>query len=210
LAILNRFHELKRSERDPLGEENIEEALDALQMGLDLLGLIPVIGEPFDAASGIISAARGDVLGASLSFAAMVTVVGGAAGAAKLLRNTSNAIEPVEDATKATQELVEQVRQLDGAADTVVEGAFDKALRDIDTAIDTGHITESQAVDALQLANKEISEAEARGIISRAREVGDRRPAGWHDVPGRVAAHDVGVQLGRAYAKTRLGLKETN
>jgi RHS repeat-associated protein len=58
-------------------------ALDAVQAGLDLFGLVPGVGEVFDGLNGLISLGRGDYTGAGLSFAAMVPVGGQAATAAK-------------------------------------------------------------------------------------------------------------------------------
>ena len=67
---------------DPFGLDK-NGLLDALQLGLDLLGLIPGAGEPFDLINAGISAARGDYLGAGLSLAAMVPIAGMAATAGK-------------------------------------------------------------------------------------------------------------------------------
>jgi hypothetical protein len=58
-------------------------ALDAVQAGLDLFGLVPGAGEVFDGLNGLISLGRGDYTGAGLSFAAMWPVGGQAATAAK-------------------------------------------------------------------------------------------------------------------------------
>lgn len=67
---------------DPLGLDK-NGLLDALQLGLDLLGLIPGAGEPFDLLNAGVSAARGDYVGAGLSMAAMVPIAGMAATAGK-------------------------------------------------------------------------------------------------------------------------------
>ena len=57
--------------------------LDGFQFVLDVAGLIPVYGEIADGLNGVIYYARGDKLNASLSFAAMVPVVGSGSTAAK-------------------------------------------------------------------------------------------------------------------------------
>ena len=67
---------------DPFGLDK-NGLLDALQLGLDLLGLIPGAGEPFDLLNAGVSAARGDYVGAGLSLAAMVPIAGMAATAGK-------------------------------------------------------------------------------------------------------------------------------
>jgi len=56
-----------------------------VQTALDVAGMIPVIGEPFDAANAGISAVRGDYLSAGLSIAAMIPGAGTEVTAAKLI-----------------------------------------------------------------------------------------------------------------------------
>ena len=75
-----------------------------LQLGLDLLGLIPGVGEPFDLINAGISAGRGDYIGAGLSMAAMVPVVGMAATAGKGARRAvviGESMSRVKDAARA-------------------------------------------------------------------------------------------------------------
>ena len=59
-----------------------EALLDMIHFGLDVLGLVPVGGEVFDAINGIIYTVQGDGVNATLSFAGMVPIAGwGATGA---------------------------------------------------------------------------------------------------------------------------------
>jgi hypothetical protein len=62
--------------------------LDALQMLLDVVGLIPGLGAPADILNAIISGARGDWLGAALSLFGAVPVAGEAATAGKIAKNS--------------------------------------------------------------------------------------------------------------------------
>ncbi len=62
-------------------EWTVEGALDGIQLALDVAGFVPIIGDALDGVNGVISLARGDKVGAALSFAAMVPVVGSAVGA---------------------------------------------------------------------------------------------------------------------------------
>ncbi|MBN1367678.1 MAG: hypothetical protein JW967_07110, partial [Dehalococcoidales bacterium] len=48
----------------------------AIQTVLDIAGMVPVIGEVCDVASGVISAVRGDAVGAALSFASCIPIAG--------------------------------------------------------------------------------------------------------------------------------------
>jgi len=64
-----------------LAEERIDEALiDWFQTGLDIVGLIPGIGEFADATNALISLARGNTLDALLSVISFVPVYGDAVG----------------------------------------------------------------------------------------------------------------------------------
>ncbi|MGH1358704.1 MAG: hypothetical protein ACRBC3_08065 [Burkholderiaceae bacterium] len=51
---------------------------------MDVLGMVPVVGEAFDLANGVVYAARGDKLNAAISFAALVPVGGQAATGSRL------------------------------------------------------------------------------------------------------------------------------
>jgi RHS repeat-associated protein len=60
----------------------LDASLDYVQGGLDVVGLIPILGEIADGVNGLISLFRGDLAGAGLSFAAMIPFAGwGATGA---------------------------------------------------------------------------------------------------------------------------------
>jgi hypothetical protein len=60
--------------------------LDVVQVGLDVVGLVPGLGEIADGINGCISLARGDYVGAALSFAAMIPFAGMAATAGKFVK----------------------------------------------------------------------------------------------------------------------------
>jgi RHS repeat-associated protein len=80
----------------------VKENVDSIQTGLDVLGMIPVVGEAFDAVNGAIYAARGDALNAGLSFAACIPVVGTAATGIKL---GAKAIDKGLDVIKAVDKV---------------------------------------------------------------------------------------------------------
>ena len=69
-------------------EEGItgEQVLDGIQLGLDVVGLIPVVGEAADIISAGISLARGDYVGAGLSLLSAIPFVGYAGSAGKAAR----------------------------------------------------------------------------------------------------------------------------
>ena len=61
----------------------MEANVDALQIGLDIIGLIPSFGEVADLANGVIYTIRGDGVNATLSFAATLPIGGWAATGTK-------------------------------------------------------------------------------------------------------------------------------
>lgn len=99
-------------------EEGItgEQILDGIQLGLDVVGLIPVVGEVADIASGVISLFRGDYVGAGLSLLSAIPFVGYAGTAGKAARYGTKMAEASgkvgkEIVEKATQEAGERARR---------------------------------------------------------------------------------------------------
>jgi hypothetical protein len=89
--------------------------LGTIQTLLDVAGMIPVVGEVFDVANGIIYAAQGDALNAALSFAACIPVAGNIATGAKLVGKT---VDVVPDIVKAVDNTPASL--LDGPRDAWV------------------------------------------------------------------------------------------
>ena len=86
-----------------------DKILDGVQVGLDVVGLIPVVGEIADGVNGSIYLARGDKLNAALSFAAMIPVVGSAATGAKYVNKGLKYGEEIADAGKSAKNLGDEV-----------------------------------------------------------------------------------------------------
>jgi len=81
--------------------------LDGVQLGLDVVGLIPGFGEIADLANAGISALRGDFVSAGLSLAAAIPFVGWGGTAAKGVRRGVKAVEAATQATtKAGKEVL--------------------------------------------------------------------------------------------------------
>ncbi|GFP78427.1 RHS repeat-associated core domain-containing protein [Clostridium fungisolvens] len=78
-----------------------EQILDGVQLGLDLAGFVPGVGDLLDGANGVISLARGNKSDAALSFAAMIPFAGSGATLAKLAKKGENAIEIIKTADNA-------------------------------------------------------------------------------------------------------------
>jgi hypothetical protein len=87
--------------------------LDTIQLGLDIVGLIPIFGEVADLANGIIYLARGDKVNAALSFAAMIPVVGMAATAGKVVNKGVNAAKGIiAGVQKTSKGLVDRATEI--------------------------------------------------------------------------------------------------
>ena len=82
--------------------------MDTLHTGLDVVGLIPMVGEVADATNALIYLAEGDHMNAGLSAMAMVPFVGMAATGVKAVRTGARASDAAAStaqvARKATQE----------------------------------------------------------------------------------------------------------
>jgi len=87
---------------------------DVVQGALDVVGCIPVIGEVADDANALISLGRGDYLGAALSAASMIPIVGDALGKGG---------KAVRYAAKYGDEVASLAKTAVKRADTVVDTA---------------------------------------------------------------------------------------
>lgn len=94
---LNEFDAEKNGGEPTNWDAYLEATLDATQMALDIVGLIPVAGEVADIISGTISLARGNYGDAALSFASAIPVIGTAMGAGKLAKKAGKILGKLED-----------------------------------------------------------------------------------------------------------------
>ncbi|CAI8844983.1 Novel toxin 15 [Pseudomonas sp. IT-P2] len=103
-------------------EEGIsgEQILDGIQLGLDVVGLIPVFGEIADLANAGVSAARGDYVGAGLSLLSAIPFVGYAGTAGKATRYGA---KMAETSGKAGKEIADRTAKEAAARKTKEEAA---------------------------------------------------------------------------------------
>lgn len=74
---------------------NRENFVDRLQTGLDIAGLVPLVGEPIDAINGLIYLSRGKHGDAALSFVAVVPVIGSAGTGTKLTKKVASSSDEI-------------------------------------------------------------------------------------------------------------------
>ena len=91
-------------------EQINEGPLDWLQGGLDVVGLIPGIGEAADGMNSVISLARGNPLEAMLSAISMIPLGGDAVG--KGGKVVLKVLNPAMDAIKASKPAVEIIKKI--------------------------------------------------------------------------------------------------
>lgn len=82
------------------GPTTWEKWADATQTALDIVGMIPAVGEVADCINGVISLARGNYADAALSFAAMIPFFGTAATGAKIIKK-AKALKKITKADEA-------------------------------------------------------------------------------------------------------------
>lgn len=82
------------------GPTTWEKWADATQAALDIVGMIPAVGEVADCINGVISLARGNYADAALSFAAMIPFFGTAATGAKIIKK-AKALKKITKADEA-------------------------------------------------------------------------------------------------------------
>ncbi|XZE19119.1 hypothetical protein SH449x_004429 [Pirellulaceae bacterium SH449] len=86
-----------------ISNTSASDVLDGIQLALDVVGLIPGVGEVADGVNAAISLARGDYLGAGLSLLSMIPVVGDALGkGGKLTRAAIKKSDELMEAGKST------------------------------------------------------------------------------------------------------------
>ena len=102
---------------DPYGD--CDWCLDALQVGLDVAGLVPLVGNVADLTNAGISFARGDNVGGALSLAAAVPGAGLVVGVGKTARTTLKIADKVNDVAKAADKLNDASKATNKATDVV-------------------------------------------------------------------------------------------
>ncbi len=125
--------------------------MEAVHLGLDVLGFIPVVGEVANGLNAVIYLAEGDWTNAALSAVALVPIAGDAALAARMGARGLRLAEEGAQALRAVDEGAQALRAVD-------EGA--QALR----AVDEG----AQALRAVDSSGQAIRAGEEGGAAVRA------------------------------------------
>lgn len=143
---------------------------DAIHVGLDVVGLIPVVGEVADGANALIYLAEGDKVNAALSAASMLPVGGQAATAAKWGKKGVDAAQTAKTAGKAGAEAaVKSARETAGqAAKETAEAAAEKGAKSADNAGSGGHVKKSP---------EELAEAKKEQVKKNKRDGAKREQA---------------------------------
>ena len=176
-----------------------EGALDYIQTGLDLGGLIPGLGEALDAVNAVISLARGNPLEAVLSAISMVPAAGDAVGKGGkvILKVFGPAMDMIKGGGKVADIIKkvgpDKVKKISGVIDTVKNFAAKHG----DTIQDIFKSVKAKDLDKLEdLAGFKVPEI-AKGKVNQALEkVADKLPeADLQSVFSFLAKIDVGDKL---------------
>ncbi|MDF2473454.1 MAG: hypothetical protein K0R21_1236 [Anaerocolumna sp.] len=128
-------------------EQIINMVLDGVQTFLDVVGLIPAVGEPADAANAAIYTARGDYANAALSAAACIPIVGSLGTTAKLVNKGSQVVETVVDGAKIIDNLVDSSKIVDKVNDA---GKAVDNISDVSKGIDATKQTSNVASEVIE------------------------------------------------------------
>jgi hypothetical protein len=135
-------------------EEGItgEQILDGIQLGLDVVGLIPVFGEIADLANAGVSAARGDYVGAGLSLLSAIPFVGYAGTAGKATRYGTTMVEASGKAAKEATDKAAKESADKAAKEAVAKKTKEEAARTQGQAssqhANGGRVVQSRRFDA--------------------------------------------------------------
>ena len=155
---------------DPTGQWPWDTIINWVQTALDVVGMIPVIGEIADAVNGVIYTARGDVANAALSFAACVPVAGIAATGAKWVKRGVEFVDKVDDVIDAAR----AVDKVGDVADTI---------RAVDKASDAADVVRSVGKNVH--GNSLLSTKTNYGYVLREKTTGDILKFGETTNPAR-------------------------
>jgi hypothetical protein len=182
--------------------------LDALQMLLDVVGLIPGLGAPADILNAIISGARGDWLGAALSLFGAVPVAGEAATAGKIAKNSEKyaaAVAKVAD---------EVLPYLPKRVQDKLRPAIDAAKKKIDELGGKKPKAEPEAPpkakdegkDGQKVKPKPKPKCGQTGKYKESRDGHDNAGMNWDHVPSQKALLERAKELngGRALTKAQI------
>ena len=107
-------------------------ALDGIQTGLDIVGLVPGVGEIADGANALISLVRGDPAGAALSAMSMVPMVGDALGkGGKIARAAIKHGDEVVEVAGSTLKGIKAVENASDASKVIIPDKAKKLIQQI-------------------------------------------------------------------------------
>ncbi|RAP26302.1 hypothetical protein C2W64_01977 [Brevibacillus laterosporus] len=180
-----------------------------MQLALDVVGMIPVVGIVADVANAGISVARGDYAGAALSLVACIPFAGAAATAAKLGTKAAKAVKMGKAAAKVADKAADVAKAVTKIADVVV-GKVYTASRKLKSSIN-----QLEAVQKIKSSMKLKTMANSRvGKIGKAVTKEVATEVGYQvveEVAGDVVSSVLGVIGGKKNkykGKKKLSKKE--
>lgn len=230
---MNAYQEdlIRKIIREEIEKENIDEGvMDWLQGGLDIVGLIPGIGEAADGVNAAISLARGNPLEAVLSLISMIPMAGDAVGKGGKL--VLKLLDPAMDMIKAGGKAADIIKKIgpdklkkaSGALNLVkdtlvknkskIQKGFDAVKKaDLDSIekiinIKVPDIARAKVEKEIKKAASKIDSTSIGNVIKFLTDLGEEEPAlaearstvGFDCTNSSIGRH----VLGEAYIKSEL------
>lgn len=135
--------------------------LDNLQTGLDVIGMteIPIVSQGADLASGVISLATGDYVGAALSVGGLIPGIGQATGALKMARRAGKVMDAASNA-KGAGKLLEVTKKVDTASTNKGAGKLLDITKKTESPTPKKSIAKNSEVDAKPAKKEKTKERE--------------------------------------------------
>lgn len=135
--------------------------LDNLQTGLDVIGMteIPFVSQGADLASGVISLATGDYVGAALSVGGLIPGVGQATGALKMARRAGKVMDAASN-VKGAGKLLELTKKVDSVPTYKGTGKLLDITKKTESPKPKQSIAKNSEVDAKPTKRERVKEKE--------------------------------------------------
>ncbi|UJF32207.1 hypothetical protein [Paenibacillus hexagrammi] len=158
--------------------------LDGVQIALDVVGLIPGLGEVADLANAGISLARGDYVGAALSLAACIPFAGWAATGAKFARRGMEMYQAGRAVVKAATKAADAVRSVVKAGEAILGKVFTSARKAVEkldvhqvidkikSSMNKAVLRAQESIAKLETRIDTVKQAVKNKLVSDANEIG--------------------------------------
>nr|WP_225445684.1 phage baseplate assembly protein V [Paenibacillus arenosi] len=179
--------------------------LDGVQLALDVVGMIPVVGEVADLANGAISLGRGDYVGAALSFAAACPIGGQVATGAKWARKIGKAAKGSKAGQAVIKAGVKIVKAGDRLKNVIDKADILKNVRRVWSQLGGVLTSARNLLSNLSMSNivKKLK-SKMDGIQSNLKDLGERLQEGFDNFIERLGGWELAPNGGGRIPSRRI------